>query len=543
MKEVSVIIPTYNRRERLRQCLNALAQQTQPAQDYEVIVVVDGSTDGTVEMLRELETPYELKVLIQENCGQTYALHHGISSAKGKICLLIDDDLDPDANLISEHINLHLREENTVGVGYIKLTLPKNADFFTKCYARSWDDHYMELISGKRKPTWNDCFGGNMSASRSVIQSCGGYPTNVKRGHDTEFAFRLYKNGQKFEFLPNATAVQYETKGKIEIISDAEESGRGWVKLWHLYPPMLPTLLGWFGEAKRNEILLRRILLALSIPGVWLLLFSPLFQNPHKKYKWNRFIHIYSYWRGVKRAITEPDTWRRLVARTPILMYHSIGHHGEPASTFILPFHRFKSQMGLLNLLGYRVLSLKEYIEFRIQNRLPPNRSVVLTFDDGYIDNKELAFPVLKKYQFPFTIFLVTGLVGKENVWSDCTELEGRKLLSWENILELQTKGVDFGAHTRTHRLLTTIPMDEVWKEISGSRIDLETHLKSPVGVFAYPYGEYNCQIQTLAKQAGFIACCNTDGRNNTASTNLYALRRTEVFGNKSLLDFLSSLF
>jgi glycosyltransferase involved in cell wall biosynthesis len=541
MIEISVIIPTYNRRERLSDCLNALANQTQSAQDYEVIVVVDGSTDGTVEMLKKLATPYHLRVILQENSGQTKALKNGIASANGRICLLIDDDILPEADLLSEHLNLHKKNDNRVGIGYIKMIVPANADLFTKCYAQSWQEHYEELLTGKRTPIWNDCFGGNMSAPKSAMISAGGYPTNVKRGHDTEFAFRLNQNGLEFVFLPKAAAAQHEFKGMVELISDAEESGKGWVKLYQLYPAILPVLLGWFGEAKRNEVLLRRLLLALDIPGAWLVRLNLLFRESYKKYKWNRFIHIYSYWRGAKKAL-ERDAWRRLVARTPILMYHAIGYKDEPANTYILPYPSFKTQMALLHNLGFHVLSLEEYIQFRIENRLPPARSVVLTFDDGYMDNKEQAYPILNHYGFPATIFLVSCRVGAVNDWSDGTELEGRRLMSWSDILELEESGIQFGAHTRTHRMLPCIHVSEMWDEIYGSRLDLEHYLKDPLNVFAYPFGEYNSQTQELVKQAGFVSSCNNDGRNNTAATHLHSLRRTEVFGTTSIFQFLISL-
>ncbi|NOH01796.1 MAG: glycosyltransferase family 2 protein [Chloroflexi bacterium] len=107
MMEASVIIPTYNRAGKLRRCLQALAGQTHPAADFEVLVVVDGSTDDTLEMLAALQTPFRLRVIPQSNAGQCAALNRGAAEAHGRICIFLDDDITVTPRFLEEHLRPH----------------------------------------------------------------------------------------------------------------------------------------------------------------------------------------------------------------------------------------------------------------------------------------------------------------------------------------------------------------------------------------------------------------------------------------------------
>ena len=124
--EVSVVIPTYNRRDVLRDMLMSLARQTLPCERYEVVVVVDGSTDGTWEMLQELETPYQLSSHYQTNAGLgsevfssgvSVARNRGARLAQGQVVLFMDDDLDALPELLEEHARVHRTVLNAVVLG------------------------------------------------------------------------------------------------------------------------------------------------------------------------------------------------------------------------------------------------------------------------------------------------------------------------------------------------------------------------------------------------------------------------------------------
>jgi peptidoglycan/xylan/chitin deacetylase (PgdA/CDA1 family) len=102
----------------------------------------------------------------------------------------------------------------------------------------------------------------------------------------------------------------------------------------------------------------------------------------------------------------------------------------------------------------------------------------------------------------------------------------------------LTQAGIEVGAHTRTHPDLTKIPSEQAREEIEGSKHDLERKLDVPVHVFSYPFGEYNEHVQTLVQQAGFLGTCSSNSGLNTPITPLLALRRVEIHGTASLINF-----
>jgi len=120
MVELSIIIPTYTRVDSLRTCLESLSHQTQPAADYEVIVIVDGSTDGTCEMLERLTPPYRLRVYWQPNSGQTEARNRGIALAEGRYCLFLDDDIIAGPELVAEHLRAQREHSGVIGLGRLE---------------------------------------------------------------------------------------------------------------------------------------------------------------------------------------------------------------------------------------------------------------------------------------------------------------------------------------------------------------------------------------------------------------------------------------
>ena len=312
----------------------------------------------------------------------------------------------------------------------------------------------------------------------------------------------------------------------------AERAGADDVAIWRADPTALSRLpLGEFEEGPLLQVVARRIVLALRLPPGLIALFIG------RREGTRRVLEITSYWRGVRRALRDRNTWRQLTQGTTILAYHAVGVEGEKPSRFILPRRAFERQMRTLAR-RRRVLALDEFVALRRTHRLPPARSLVITFDDGYQDTRELASPVLARLQLPATLFLVSTRVGEGVVWEGDGELARRPLVSWEDVDDLRENGFEIGAHTRTHPILTELSPNELNGEIAGSRADLAERLGAPPHAFAYPHGKWNEAAAEAARRAGFSSAVTVRAGRNGPATPLHALRRTLVHGTDSRLRF-----
>jgi peptidoglycan/xylan/chitin deacetylase (PgdA/CDA1 family) len=250
-----------------------------------------------------------------------------------------------------------------------------------------------------------------------------------------------------------------------------------------------------------------------------------------------RALESYCYWRGVRGAV-DGDTWRRLTQGTTILMYHAFGGAGERGSRFVVPRRAFERQMRWLAR-RRPVLALEDLVAHRRANRLPPAGAVVVTIDDGYVDARLEAQPVLRSTGVPATVFLVTRRMGEPNGWERDGPLAGRRLLSWDEALALRRAGLALGGHSRTHPILRDLPPHELDAEVAGSQADLADALGEVVTAFAYPFGRWNEATADAARRAGFACAVTVTTGRNSAATPLHALRRAEVHGDGSLLRFV----
>jgi len=278
--------------------------------------------------------------------------------------------------------------------------------------------------------------------------------------------------------------------------------------------------------------------------------------------------------------------------RFQILSYHKVSPDAHP---FFAPIHPavFEQQMQFLKSC-YRVMSLEELVDRTICGDIP-TRSVAITFDDGYRDNYEYAFPILKKYQLPATIFIATGAIGTgELIWHDrvfdafrfatvdrarlndssipelmlqtvdarsrslkptlarakalyggarqsfiddleeklCPNLppdRNERMLTWDQVREMFSAGIDFGSHTVSHTILSRIPKSEKVKELQRSKDQLSGNLKTRISLFAYPNGkpgDFDDEAKGLVRECGYscaVTCCSGF---NHPFLDVFALRR-----------------
>ena len=213
----------------------------------------------------------------------------------------------------------------------------------------------------------------------------------------------------------------------------------------------------------------------------------------------------------------------------PILMYHSI--ESMPKSTVMRSLHvpprRFKFQMWMLNKLGYKGLSLnklKPYLDGEKHGKV-----VGITFDDGYQNNLINAAPILLKYNFSATCFIVSESIGTSNTWDLDKKITQRPLMSKNEIQEWLNLGMDIGAHTKTHADLTSISLDKVQEEMYECKRDLEFFFKVPVSDFCYPFGRFNESILNEARNSGYLSAVTMQRGKADTRTNRYKLPRIPV--------------
>jgi len=184
-----------------------------------------------------------------------------------------------------------------------------------------------------------------------------------------------------------------------------------------------------------------------------------------------------------------------MVANAPdvdVLMYHSIS--GEPGPTSI-PVATFARQMELLVETGCKVVSLGALAKYQRGEVELPVRTVMITFDDGFSDFADAAFPLLKQHGLTATVFLPTGRLGGRESWIGAN-VPPRPLMSWSVVQDLAKEGVEFGGHSVTHADLTTLGPEALRDEIGRSQKDIEDRLGKPTETFAPPYGRSNPRVR-----------------------------------------------
>jgi peptidoglycan/xylan/chitin deacetylase (PgdA/CDA1 family) len=169
----------------------------------------------------------------------------------------------------------------------------------------------------------------------------------------------------------------------------------------------------------------------------------------------------------------------------------------------------------------------------KLEQGLPLNRELAITFDDGYLDNFEHAAPILERLSLPATFFVVTQWIGTDVVpWWDRLAGVPHPWMTWAQVRLLRARGFDIGAHTRTHVDLGLVDRDEARGEVAGARVDLERELNAPVQLFAFPYGRrenITNASNAIVKGAGFRCCCSCFGGVVTPDTDPFRLPRVPI--------------
>ena len=336
---LSVIIPSRDRSALLHACLAGLAGQSLERTLFEVIVVDDGSNDETPRVLVESSTPFRLHTIRTAGLGAGAARNRGAELATASLLLFIDDDVEPAADLLAEHLAAH-RTPSVVALGRLDTRLRRGAGGLERHLARWWVRHDEHVREEPGRPDWTDCYGGNLSIEREAFRSVGGFSEDLARSDDVELGFRLHLAGHRFVYLERAAATQTMDKPLRRLLRDAERAGEVAPDLYRRHPGMLPRLeLGRFGQARRRSMVARSVLLRTGVPEALVALLDRSRLPAGLADRWYSFLTTLAYWRGVRRALTasgDLDTWRRLTHPPIILMYHAFAGPGEASSRWVV---------------------------------------------------------------------------------------------------------------------------------------------------------------------------------------------------------------
>lgn len=203
----------------------------------------------------------------------------------------------------------------------------------------------------------------------------------------------------------------------------------------------------------------------------------------------------------------------------PIIMYHSVRPNAAPGNRLVVSPETFERQMRFLKEHRYKVLPLESIATLiGAKKRIPP-KALAITFDDGYKDNYIYAFPILKKYSLPATVFVIVEEVGRAD------------RLSWDEIKEMQDTGIiTFGSHAVGPEPLVNIKSaQDLKKQIFDSKGILEEKLGRKIYAFSYPEGRFNDRIKQLVKACGYKLAVATNPGKKFANDDIFALKRLRI--------------
>jgi peptidoglycan/xylan/chitin deacetylase (PgdA/CDA1 family) len=538
--QVSVILATFNRRRLLERTLPLLLAQDFPSDCYEVIVIVDGSTDGTVEFLRTLPHRGNLRVIEQHNRGQAAAINAGLRQSRGELVLFLDDDILCPQTLVAEHASAQRFGKACMVFGPV-LVDAEGPDTLAVEWARTFcDDFFQSKVHEAPEKGWYGCMASaNSSLPREVALSVNGLDESFSRGNDIEFGYRLMKAGYSFVYQPGAVTRQIFQKTRRDVVQDASGEGKAEVRLSRKFPELRATtrLAVLWSKPKWKRVVTRSLATA---PISFVPFIEPLtwaFDNLRFISGFRRvalqLLKAQKYIAAYRSAIRETGSWKALQrefgARLPILMYHSIGPLREGFDAFLnISTEMFEDHLRWLSRHGYTPIHLADWISWCREGKAIPDKPVALTFDDGYRDTAVFGFPLLKKYGFKGTLFLVSDQIGGTNSWDLPLGVSEQPLMTAEEVRYWAANGIEIGSHSRSHPDLRACAPETIEAELKQSRIQLEDLLAKPVTAFAYPYGYFDSRALDSARSV-YSAALTCDVGINFLSTDPLLLRRATV--------------
>ena len=206
-----------------------------------------------------------------------------------------------------------------------------------------------------------------------------------------------------------------------------------------------------------------------------------------------------------------------------VLMYHRFGENKYPSTN--IKIKQFIKHLNELDKNKYNVVTLDDALDAINDKILIPDRSIAITIDDAYYSVYKHAWPILKKYNFPFTLFVSTDVIDQK--------IPG--YMSWDEIRDLRDNGVIIGSQTKSHPHMHKLSQNELEKELTKSNERFVEEIGDKPKIFAYPYGEYDIKVLNIVKNNGFVASFGQHSGVANKSLGMFQLPRfamNEMYGN-----------
>jgi len=335
----SVIIPTHNRCYTLGRTLAALEQQTYPTQQFEVVVVADGCTDGTLDMLGRYQPPFALQALELPGRGPAEARNCGAAQAQGRLLIFLDDDVEATPALIETHVQAHAGAPGRVVIGYLPPVVQEPASIFGLQLRHWWEAMFQRMRQpGHRYGYW-DLLGGNLSLAAELFARVGGFDPTLRCHEDYELGIRLIAAGASLTFAADAAGYHHETTGLDRSLRRKYHEGRADVIIGGRHPALCPSMpLAYYDEPwSPTSRRLRALAFAWPIGGDILVAglrrVLDLLEWMRLHGRWRRLLNVlldYWYWRGVAEELGKQKTSAATRRLADFLHQSALQHNEEP---------------------------------------------------------------------------------------------------------------------------------------------------------------------------------------------------------------------
>lgn len=532
MTRFSVVIPTHQRRETVVRMVRALERQE--LGDFEAIVAVDGSTDGTAAALRDLSLSFPLKVVEQDNLGAGAARNAGAAVAEGEILLFLDDDMEGDPRLLLEHDRSH-RGGADVVLGDLPLHPDSPRNLLSWGVGLWASERRKRLLETGGEIGMSDLLTGQISVGRSTYEKMGGFDGEMTRGglfggEDTDFGYRVARDGLRMVFNPAAITYQYYDVDPALYLRRVREAARSGQEL-ALKHPEQRSRIDWGPQFKRRR-------------DRWLL--GPFVYAPEALVRPLRGLavslartgrtgqHLREFFfmvRTMEHLRAVRLTRLAISGEAVVLAYHAIADMSEDRvlAPYSVPPRLFAKQLDALAAAGWTFVDLDAVLAALAGEQPLPERAVLVTFDDAYRDLLEAALPVLEQRGIPAVVCAVADRVGGTNTWDEEIGAGSVSLLDAEGLKQVAAGAVEVGSHGMTHVPMAGLGAGQLAEEAGESARRLESLGLPRPRSFSYPYGESDSEAEAAVQAAGYQVAFTVTPGLVRFSADRYALPRVQI--------------